>query len=140
MATDPAAAAAFYRSVVGRRVQDAGMPDRSHTILSVAKTQMDGLMAIFPRAREIGARPGWNGYVAVDDVDAAAARQGRGGRDRQRSASGSDLPIGQVATRTGFESAPTFRDRFSRIVGVSPTAYRKAFRARIASARTDGGS
>ena len=37
------------------------------------------------------------------------------------------LTVEEVATRSGFEAAPTFRDRFSRIVGLNPTAYRKAF-------------
>ena len=42
------------------------------------------------------------------------------------------LAVEQIATQTGFDSAPAFRDRFSRMVGVSPTAYRKAFGAGIA--------
>jgi transcriptional regulator GlxA family with amidase domain len=40
------------------------------------------------------------------------------------------LAVEQVATQSGFESAPTFRDRFCRTVGLSPSAYRKAFRSR----------
>jgi transcriptional regulator GlxA family with amidase domain len=39
----------------------------------------------------------------------------------------SRLAIEQVATRTGFESAASFRDRFQRIVGISPRAYRRSF-------------
>jgi transcriptional regulator GlxA family with amidase domain len=38
-----------------------------------------------------------------------------------------DLPIELIATQAGFESGATFRDRFRRIVGVSPAAYRRAF-------------
>jgi len=41
-----------------------------------------------------------------------------------------DLAIERVATQSGFESAPTFRDRFHRTVGLSPSAYRKAFGGR----------
>ena len=37
------------------------------------------------------------------------------------------LSVEQVATQSGFESAPTFRDRFCRTVGLNPSAYRKAF-------------
>lgn len=43
-----------------------------------------------------------------------------------------DLNIEQVATEAGFATATTFRDRFFRTVGLSPTAYRKAFGARTA--------
>lgn len=41
----------------------------------------------------------------------------------------SDLSVEQVATLSGFESAPNFRDRFRHTVGVSPSAYRRAFGA-----------
>jgi transcriptional regulator GlxA family with amidase domain len=37
------------------------------------------------------------------------------------------LSVERVATLAGFESAPTFRDRFRRAVGLNPSAYRKAF-------------
>jgi transcriptional regulator GlxA family with amidase domain len=36
--------------------------------------------------------------------------------------------IEQIAGRVGFGSAATFRDRFRRVVGTSPQAYRRAFR------------
>lgn len=39
------------------------------------------------------------------------------------------LRIEQVATRCGFESAATFRDRFGRVAGTSPSAYRRGFNA-----------
>jgi transcriptional regulator GlxA family with amidase domain len=38
-----------------------------------------------------------------------------------------NLAVERVASLTGFESAPTFRDRFRRAVGLSPSAYRRAF-------------
>jgi predicted enzyme related to lactoylglutathione lyase len=74
MTTDAKAAEAFYSSVVGWRAQDAGMPDRSYTILHVKETPIGGLMPIPTEAGAAGARPMWNGYVAVDDVDAVAKR------------------------------------------------------------------
>lgn len=40
------------------------------------------------------------------------------------------LGIEQVATRCGFESAASFRDRFGRVAGVSPSAWRRSFKAR----------
>ena len=74
MSTDAKAAEAFYRGVVGWRMQDAGMPDRSYTILSAGETAVGGLMALPPEACDAGAKPVWSGYVAVDDVDAFASR------------------------------------------------------------------
>lgn len=38
-----------------------------------------------------------------------------------------DHPVEQVATLAGFGSTATFRDRFRRVVGTSPNAYRRAF-------------
>jgi transcriptional regulator GlxA family with amidase domain len=38
------------------------------------------------------------------------------------------LSIEQVAAAVGFGSAPTFRDRFRRIIGTSPQSYRRSFR------------
>jgi transcriptional regulator GlxA family with amidase domain len=40
--------------------------------------------------------------------------------------------IEQISTRAGFGSAAAFRDRFHRVVGTSPLAYRQAFRGRAA--------
>ncbi len=37
-------------------------------------------------------------------------------------------PVGRIATQVGFGSQTTFRDRFKRIVGTSPQAYRRSFR------------
>jgi transcriptional regulator GlxA family with amidase domain len=37
------------------------------------------------------------------------------------------VPIDRIAAKTGFESAVTFRKRFQRLVGVSPSLYRRQF-------------
>lgn len=37
------------------------------------------------------------------------------------------LSVEQIASAVGFESATSFRERFMRVVGASPTAYRKTF-------------
>ena len=44
----------------------------------------------------------------------------------------SAMSIEQVATETGFRSAAAFRDRFSKVVGASPQAYRRTFGHRSA--------
>src|SRR3954464_12155051 len=74
MTTDADAAEAFYRDVVGWRTQDAGMPGMRYTILSVGEAGVGGIMTLPPDACAAGARPGWIGYVGVDDVDAYAQR------------------------------------------------------------------
>ena len=74
MTTDPRAAEAFYKSVVGWDTKDSGMTDRLYTILSVGPSMVGGIMPIPKEARDSGARPGWNGYVGVDDVDKYAER------------------------------------------------------------------
>lgn len=74
MTSDPTAAEAFYTGVVGWSAQDAGMSDRSYTILSAGETPVGGMMAIPDRAKSMGARPGWIGYIAADDVDADVER------------------------------------------------------------------
>jgi predicted enzyme related to lactoylglutathione lyase len=72
MTSDPKAAEAFYKTVIGWDAKDSGMTDRSYTILSVGPTMVGGLMPIPPRAT--GAKPVWMGYIGVDDVDATAAQ------------------------------------------------------------------
>ena len=36
-------------------------------------------------------------------------------------------PVDRIATQVGFGSPTAFRDRFKRLVGTSPHAYRRAF-------------
>jgi predicted enzyme related to lactoylglutathione lyase len=74
MTTDTAAATAFYGAVIGWDAVDAGLPDRQYTILHAGSAPMGGLLALPQSALDAGARPSWNGYIAVDDVDAIAAR------------------------------------------------------------------
>jgi transcriptional regulator GlxA family with amidase domain len=48
--------------------------------------------------------------------------------EAQRLLEGSDAPVEEVAARSGFGGAVALRQHFSRLVGTSPTAYRRAFR------------
>ena len=41
--------------------------------------------------------------------------------------SGTDLPIEQIARRSGFGTGATFRHHFTRIAGLSPRLYRRTF-------------
>jgi predicted enzyme related to lactoylglutathione lyase len=96
MTTDTQAAEAFYRDVVGWSAKDAGMPGMSYTLFSVGGSHVAGLMALPQSAREAGARPGWNGYVAVDDVDRRAAQLAEAGGTVHRAPD--DIPgVGRFA-------------------------------------------
>jgi uncharacterized protein len=74
MTTDLDAAEIFYRAVIGWDAQDFGQPAMRYTVMSVAGTGVAGLMMLPPEACEAGARPGWVGYIAADDVDTATQR------------------------------------------------------------------
>ncbi|KQM20341.1 hypothetical protein ASE73_03890 [Sphingomonas sp. Leaf24] len=70
LTSDIDAAATFYADVVGWQVQDSGMPDMDYRLFVAPDGAMiGGLMAMPPGMPA----PVWLGYVAVDDVDAAAA-------------------------------------------------------------------
>jgi transcriptional regulator GlxA family with amidase domain len=49
-------------------------------------------------------------------------------RQAQHLIEATSHPIDRIATQVGFGSPTAFRDRFKRIVGTSPNAYRTAFR------------
>jgi predicted enzyme related to lactoylglutathione lyase len=70
--SDPDAAEAFYRAVVGWNTSDSGQPGMRYTILSAGDRGMGGLTALPADAAAAGARPGWLGYVGVPDTDGAA--------------------------------------------------------------------
>jgi predicted enzyme related to lactoylglutathione lyase len=88
MTTDASAAETFYKSVIGWNAQDAGHAD--YTLLSVGDTQVAGLMTLPQEACDAGAKPGWMGYVAVDDVDEYAARVTKAGGTVHRAPA--DIP------------------------------------------------
>jgi transcriptional regulator GlxA family with amidase domain len=50
-------------------------------------------------------------------------------RQAQHLLEASDHPVDRIAAEVGFGSPSAFRDRFRRIVGTSPRAYRSAFRS-----------
>ncbi|NJC74209.1 helix-turn-helix domain-containing protein [Planosporangium thailandense] len=50
-------------------------------------------------------------------------------RQAQHLLEATDHPVDRIARQVGFGSPTAFRDRFKRVVGTSPHAYRAAFRA-----------
>jgi predicted enzyme related to lactoylglutathione lyase len=74
LSTDTAAAATFYRDVVGWTERDTSTAAFAYTVLAAGGAPVCGLMDLPVEGRRMGARPRWVGYVAVDDADAAAER------------------------------------------------------------------
>jgi hypothetical protein len=70
---DPDAAAAFYGHVIGWTAASAGQPGMDYRIFSAGGTGVAGHMKLPDGAEQAGMRPGWLGYVGVDDVDTAVA-------------------------------------------------------------------
>jgi hypothetical protein len=75
MTTDPKAGTSFYDEVVGWESQDFPMAaGNTYTIFKKGPTMVAGLMKLPDEARAMGTPPCWNGYIAVEDVDAYAKR------------------------------------------------------------------
>ncbi len=74
MTTDTKTAEAFYREVVGWGAQKAGIGDPDYVLFTLDGAGVCGLMTLPKEACDAGAKPGWIGYVAVDDVDASVAQ------------------------------------------------------------------
>ena len=73
MTTDTKAAEKFYSDVVGWKAAKAP-GDMPYTLFNVGDRGIAGMLAITPDMAQHGARPGWLGYVSVDDVDQSLAR------------------------------------------------------------------
>lgn len=75
LTTDTASAEKFYRAVIGWDFEPLGAAGpEPYTILKAGESGVAGLMKLPEEAKAQGARPGWMGYIWVDDVDATAAR------------------------------------------------------------------
>jgi uncharacterized protein len=72
--TDARSACAFYRDLLGWGTQDASNPGQRYMLFTAGQSVVGGLMELSQEARSMGLRPGWLGYVGVDNVDAAADR------------------------------------------------------------------
>jgi predicted enzyme related to lactoylglutathione lyase len=73
LTVDPNAAATFYSDVIGWSAKNAGMPEVDYRIFSADGKDIAGHMKLPVEAADMGARPGWLGYIGVDDVDSAVS-------------------------------------------------------------------
>ena len=74
MTTDVEAAKEFYTKVVGWGARDASMPGLPYFVFSAGEVPIGGVMGLPKELGSMDKRPGWIGYVKVDDVDATADR------------------------------------------------------------------
>jgi predicted enzyme related to lactoylglutathione lyase len=73
--TDAKGAEDFYTHVVGWQAKNSGDPGgMPYTLLSVGDLGTAGLMQLTPDMLAGGMKPGWVGFIGVDDVDAYAKR------------------------------------------------------------------
>jgi hypothetical protein len=74
MTTDVAAAATFYRNVVGWGTREASASNLPYMLFTAAEVPTAGLIELPEEGRKMGATPRWTGYVGVRDVNVAADR------------------------------------------------------------------
>jgi predicted enzyme related to lactoylglutathione lyase len=99
MTPDPAGAARFYGAVVGWTIAatpDPAAGDVDYRMIGRADGgNAGGVLALNADMLAGGARPGWMGYLEVDDVDAKiAAIKADGGAVHMPA---TDLPVGRIA-------------------------------------------
>jgi len=69
LTSNPGAAKQFYGAVLGWRTRRAEGSPVEYQIFSTSEADVSGLMVIPPDAASSGMRPGWLGYIGVDNVD-----------------------------------------------------------------------
>ena len=107
MTSDVDAAADFYASVVGWRSRAFDGSPGGYQIFGIGGTDVAGLMTMPADAARAGARPGWLGYVGVDDVDAKAAEIVKAGGAQHVPPT--DIPgVGRFAMLADPQGAPFY--------------------------------
>lgn len=108
LTSDPDAAARFYTALIGWTVApfDSGDP-AGYRVFEAGAEGVAGLMRLPPEAAARGARPGWFGYVGVDDVDRTVAEAEAAGATVH--APPRDLPgVGRFAMIADPQGAPLY--------------------------------
>ncbi len=104
---DAAGSTAFYGAVIGWTARSAGQEGTDYRILENGGEGVGGLMPLTTEMTAGGARPGWLGYIAVDDVDASVAAIGAAGGSIMMPAF--DIPnVGRIAMVADPDGAPFY--------------------------------
>ncbi|HEX8578584.1 MAG TPA: VOC family protein [Allosphingosinicella sp.] len=107
LTTDADAAAAFYGEVIGWRATEAGVPGYDYRFFWAGEQGIGGHMNIPEEGAEHGMRPGWYGFIGVNDVDATvAAIESEGGTVLMPAM---DIPdVGRMALVTDPQHVPFY--------------------------------
>jgi hypothetical protein len=116
---DAAKAEAFYSGVLGWSAKDSGMPDRRYTLVSVGQTMVGGIMEKPAASFANGEKPGWLGYIGVDNVDRFVKLVEQAGGAVHRAAE--DIPgVGRFAVVADAQGANFVL--FQPMAGIQPPA------------------
>lgn len=107
MTSDPDAAAKFYGAVVGWTIGERGPGEQDYRIIGRSDGGFaGGMLGLSQDQRDHGARPGWLGYVGVEDVDATvAAIEAKGGKALMPTF---DIPQGRIALVADPQGSPFY--------------------------------
>jgi len=79
LTSDVAGAEAFYKSVIGWGARDAGHATMAYTVFTAGEAGVGGIWEITEDVKAVGGRPGWVGYIQVDDIALSAAQVAEAG-------------------------------------------------------------
>jgi len=79
MTTDADAATVFYEKLLPWKIANPGGDGFDYREIKTTEGGVGGVMALTAEMTGGGARPGWAGYVAVDDFDKAVTSVEHGG-------------------------------------------------------------
>ncbi len=109
MSSAPEEARAFYKAVAGLEIPEKGeeMNGVDYRMISSPKALMGGMLALTDEMTCSGARPGWLGYIGVDDVDGSVAALKKAGGSVLTPAK--DLEgVGRIAMVADPQGAPFY--------------------------------
>jgi predicted enzyme related to lactoylglutathione lyase len=107
MTPDPDASIRFYEGVLDWSVSASSQPDMDYREIKASEGHVGGMLRLSPEMEASGARPAWLGYIAVDDVDAAASSVEQGGG--RTYVSPRDIPgVGRFAMVADPQGAPFY--------------------------------
>lgn len=108
MTPSPDDAKRFYDTVVGWNIEAQPAGDMDYRMIGRSDGRLaGGVMRLSDEMRGGGARPGWLGYIGVDDVDSTVSRiEGEGGKTLMPA---HDLPgAGRFALVTDPQGSPFY--------------------------------
>ncbi len=107
MTHDPDAAKRFYDHVVGWTIEAAPSGEMDYRMIDTGTGLVGGVMRLTEAMTAADARPGWLGYIGVDDVDATVASVTASGGSVLMPAY--DIPgIGRLALLADPQGAPFY--------------------------------